>query len=84
MFGLIGLIGLKWYLSEASMPCSVKGNPLEEVCLGFTLSDICRGHCDILNFLSIISPMAIHGLIKIVLVVILLFKTPTQFGEESV
>ncbi len=35
---------LKWYLCEAYMPCTVKGNPLEKVCLDLTFRDICRGH----------------------------------------
>ena len=30
------------------MPRTVKGKPLEKVCLGLAFRDICRGHCDIM------------------------------------
>ncbi len=30
------------------MPCTVKGKPLEKVCLGLAFRDICRENCDIM------------------------------------
>ena len=39
---------LKWYLIETYMPCTVKGKPLEKVCLGLALRDSCGGHCGIM------------------------------------
>ncbi len=30
------------------MPCTVKGKPLEKVCLCLAVKDICREHCDIM------------------------------------
>ncbi len=39
---------LKWFLSEAFMPSTVKGKHLEKVCLGLAFRDICSEHCDIM------------------------------------